>query len=445
MSDVHMNRRSYLLSIGAASGVVLTGSGNAGADSFTGKSQNLAASSKRVRTADDLVRLSADEILELDGEAVRRPFNPEIGGGAAYDPDEFDGAAEYPHGRDVSRGQADYVVSGASELQVAAEDATAGDVIWVDGDAEIDMTDVSVTLAGGVTLASDRGQGDSDGALLYQEENGFNAFISTGGDDVRLTGLRLSGPEHDFWEYEDKGIDSIYDVGITYGLLINDTDDVEVDNCRFSGFTYTGIRIGMWGEYECDGIYIHHTEFVDNPSPALGYGIEVYGGDPVIEYNYFDNNRRSIAGVGGDMPVNYTVRNNLFGPRTRLAPIDAHGGDVDDMDEPQAGVRLNVENNVVLSEKAAVSGTPQPAIVIRGVPRERATIRNNWFFTDRVPPFSADEGTGDGGAAIRQWTDQYTSITAYNNVFGKLDFTEEIGTSGTAWDPQRGRGERGSD
>ncbi|WP_312907492.1 right-handed parallel beta-helix repeat-containing protein [Natronosalvus caseinilyticus] len=439
-----MNRRSYLSSIGIASGVLLAGSTTGDADSFTASSQTPSDSSNRIRTAGDLVRLSADEILALDGETVRRPFNPELGGGEAYDPDGLDGAEEYPHGGAVTRELATYVVSDADELETAAGDATAGEIIWVEGDAEVDMTGVSITLAGGVTLASDRGRDGSDGALLSQDENGFNAFISTGGDDVRLTGLRLSGPEHEYWDYEDKGIDSIYDVGITYGLLIDDTDDVEVDNCQFSGFTYAGIRVGMWGAYECEGVYIHHNEFVDNPSPALGYGINVYGGDPLIEYNYLDNNRRSIAGVGGDVPMNYTVRNNLFGPRTRLAPIDAHGGEVDDMDEPQAGVRMDIENNVVLSEKAAVSGAPQPAIVIRGVPRERATIRNNWFFTDRAPPFSADEGTGDDGGAIRQWTDQYTSITASNNVYGKFVLTEELGTAGTTWGPQQAHGNRDS-
>ncbi len=440
-----MNRRTYLSSIGIASGVLVSSPGPVGARSSPGKSGNDRAGRHRIRTADDLVELSTDELLDLDNETVRRPFHPGIGGGRHYDPDRFDGPEEYPHRGSVSRSDADYVVANGDELETAADEASTGEVVWIDGDAEIDMTGLSITLTGGVTLASDRGRGNSEGGALYQDENGFNAFVTAGGDDIRITGVRFSGPEHEYWNYEDKGIDSIYDVGITYGLLIDDTDDVEVDNCRFSGFTYTGIRVGMWGDYECEGIYVHHTEFVDNPSPALGYGIEVYGGDPLVEYNYFDNNRRSIAGVGGDLPVSYTVRNNVFGPRTRLAPIDAHGGVVDDMDEPQAGVRLTIDNNVVLSEEGAVSGNPQPAVVIRGVPRERAYIRNNWFFTDRAPPFSANEGTGDGGGAIRQWTDEYTAITAYNNIVGKFVLTDRLGAPNTAWESQRGRGKRLND
>lgn len=434
-----MNRRRYLTSIGIASGVLTAGTATGAADES--KAPQSSGPENRIRTADDLAALSVEELLVLDNETVRRPFNPVIGGGEDYDADAFDGANGYPHGGTVTVADADYIISDLDGLTDAADAATDGEVIWVAGQAEIDMAGVTVVLSEGVTLASDRGQDGSDGALLYQDENIYNSYVDTGGDRVRVTGIRFSGPEHEYWDLEDKGIDSIYDIGYTRAVTVDDTDYLEVDNCQFSGFTYTGFRIGMWGEYECEGVYIHHNEFVNNPSPSLGYGIEVYGGDPLIEYNYFDNNRRSIAGVGGDLPVNYTVRNNLFGPRTRLAPIDAHGGSVDDMDDPQAGVRITVENNVVLSEVGVKSGGRQPAVVIRGEPRERAFITNNWFFTDRAPPFSAGEEQ-ETGVAIRQWTDEYKSITASNNIFGKFVFTEELGSPGTSWKPDRGRGDR---
>lgn len=59
------------------------------------------------------------------------------------------------------------------------------ETFWVEGDAKIDMTGVSIALTGGVTLASGRGRDGAEGALLHQDENGFNVFISTGGDDGR--------------------------------------------------------------------------------------------------------------------------------------------------------------------------------------------------------------------------------------------------------------------
>jgi hypothetical protein len=435
-----MDRRNFFTSVGIASGMLLGGTTpGRGVRSDLSRGDDTEESSNRINTADDLVELSTVELLELDNEAVRRPFDPAVGGGAAYNADEFAGASGYPHGGTFTRSDGDYVVSTADQLEDATDAAEPDATIWVEGDAAIDMTGLSCTLASGVTIASDRGRDGSEGALLYQDHNEFNTFLKTGGDDIRITGIRFSGPEHEYWDLEERDISSIYDVGITWALTIDDDDRIEIDNCRFSGFTYTGIRVGMWGDYRCDGIYVHHCEFVNNPSPSLGYGVNVYGGDPLLEYNYFDNNRRSVVGVGGDLPVNYVVRNNLFGPRTRLAPIDVHGGTVNDMDEPQAGVRMIIDNNVVLSEEGIRSGSPQPAVVIRGVPRERAYVRRNWFFTSRAPPFSADEGTGDGGGAIRQWTDRYTAITAFNNITGKLDPAADIGLAGTAWDPRRDR------
>lgn len=427
-----MNRRECLKSMGIATGVLAVGgaSGTTAAESQTGGG--------RVTTADDLIQLSPDELIELPNADIRRPFNPEIGGGDAYDADEFEGAEGRPHGGTVTADDADYTVDNAADLKEAVESASASEVVWVDGDAEIDMNGTRCFPNGGITIASDRGQNGSDGGLLYQDVNSANYFFNTQGDGIRFTGLRFSGPEHEYWDLEDKGIGSIYDVGITWAITINDDDDIEIDNCTFSGFTYTGVRVGMWGEYLCERIYIHHCDFTDNPSPSLGYGVNIWGGNPLIEYNYLDNNRRSIAGTGGDLPMNYIARNNLFGPRTRLAPIDVHGGDTADMTFPQAGVRVSVDNNVVLSQKGVKSGSPQPSVVIRGVPRERIFIRRNWFFTHRTPPFSCDEGTGDGGAAIRQWhTDEvgYRGIEADNNIIGRLHPVDELGLSETTWDP----------
>ena len=389
-----------------------------------------------IALADQLVALSTEELRQLPNEAVKRPFNPEIGGGTHYDPERFEGADGYPHGGRVSRSDADYVTATGEELKSALDSAGKGEVVWIEGDAEIDVegwTDVGISS--GVTVASNRGIEGGKGAKLYVE-NGEDerasytrALYPQNVENIRITGIRFVGPEQEYWTMEERGIDSIYDLQITFPVWLYQTTNAEIDNCHFSGWSYACIRDGGWGpDTASTNTYVHHNEFVDTPSPGLGYGVTTISGNTLIEYNYFDNNRHATAGTGKE-GCSYTARNNLFGPRTRSHVIDMHeSGD-------SAGERIVVENNVVLA-------TGQESVKIRGTPNEQSLVRWNWFFNDGIFQLVDDV---DKAPAVEQYTSSgdYENVVVYNNIMGKVNLDGAVGLP-ARWKPER-RPRPGSD
>lgn len=235
---------------------------------------------------------------------------------------------------------------------------------------------------------------------------------------------------------EERGIDSIYDLAITFPIWLYATTNAEVDNCHMSGWSYTCIRDGGWGvDTASENTYVHHNEFVDTPSPGLGYGTTTISGNTLIEYNYFDNNRHATAG-SGQTGCSYTVRNNLFGPRSRSHVIDMHES------EGSAGERLVVEDNVVLATDSPYTGSPLESVKVRGVPEDQAVVRGNWFFNDRIAGLGDKDGGGESGDAIREYTssDEFEDLVHYNNLYGQLHPVAAHGLDGTAWRPHQSNG-----
>lgn len=93
----------------------------------------------------------------------------------------------------------DYTVREPDDLVAALAAAGPGQVVFIPGDVEMDLTaliyveDLVLEIPGGVTLASDRGHNGSKGALLTNDALDAPNMISTLGPDVRVTGLRLRG------------------------------------------------------------------------------------------------------------------------------------------------------------------------------------------------------------------------------------------------------------
>ena len=126
--------------------------------------------------------------VQINGEmyGARPDETGPIGGGAGYV-------------RIVTRG--DLVASNVSELIEALQKARPGQTVLVDPTAEIDLTGrvradgLVVEIPGGVTLASDRGKDGSPGGLIYSDEFATSPMLRVTGDGVRITGLRLRGPD----------------------------------------------------------------------------------------------------------------------------------------------------------------------------------------------------------------------------------------------------------
>jgi len=251
----------------------------------------------------------------------------------------------------VTRDQADAVVGTLDELADALSAAGSGDVVFVPGDRKIDFGSTTLSVPAGVTLASDRGVDGSDGALVHTDAEPTELFGLS--RDARITGLRIRGP----WPGDAGGGSSqARGVGV-YG------DDVEIDNNDVWGFSFAGVYFGGG-----DG-HVHHNVLRECNMDGLGYGVVTYSGDPLIEYNYFNNNRHSVASDGSH--YGYRLRFNHFGPVTVKHVIDVHS---------PGGVRTEIRNNVVEPVTRTYDGNCAEAVDLDGEPDEGVYVEGNWFF-----------------------------------------------------------------
>ncbi len=266
----------------------------------------------------------------------------------------------------------DYVVNTLDELLAALKKVKKGEVVYVDDDAEIDFTEFAeydqVLIPAGVTLASGRGSIDKDGnvsygALLYTNgfDTGFdNGLFITAGDSVRITGLRLKGP------------DPVKHV-FSYGLPNSDCITVyhsftEIDNCEIWAWSHAAIEM-IKGSY----VYIHHNFIHHNRRDGLGYGAGTGGASALIEANIFASNRHSVSGSGEKGSTYEACYNILYEDPEHTAHVfDMHGGtDLRD-GTTRAGSYMNIHHNTVY-------GARQRPIVIRGIPEKESEFHHNWF------------------------------------------------------------------
>lgn len=336
-----------------------------------------------------------------------------------------DGAGD---GDDADADPTDYedvtVALDASTVSVAEvngwlDDAGNGDVVWIGGDTEIEVTDASsrVEVPAGVTLASDRGLDGSDGGLVYTDEFGgdWEFFDGVGLVNVaggaRVTGLRVRGAldddadwvPHDY-AYEDAGIAA-------------QGPNAEIENCEV-----VDCAIGVFCD---DGTHVHHSHLHGAKMEGLGYGVHIGESDaprPRIEFNRFEHNRHSVADGGGG---GYVVRHNVF-----RAPLISHVVD----QHPPGGTHMEVYNNTVEAVTDDQDGTQLPGFVVRGVPSEGADLHHNWFYNPDAP--LDDPGPGDERRAIVQigdegnWThvDEWENVTFSDNHYGETEPPEGVGS-----------------
>jgi len=305
-----------------------------------------------------------------------------IGGGS-----EYDGL--------VQPSEANYTVSTESELLNALGSAGSGDVVYVDGSAEIDLGGTDITVPSGVTLASDRGVGGAAGGHIYTTSIMWPlVYVS---DGARVTGLRVSGPSYSYREYNSDEVDM--------GLRVTGSD-VEIDNNEIYGFTHAAVR-------PTGDTHVHHNHIHHNPMDGLGYGVSTTSGHPIIEYNEFNYNRHSIASGGGN---GYTARYNHFGS----AAVDH----VMDMHRP-GGTTIEIHHNTVEAvQHVQNSGQPE-SVAIRGTPSDVADIHGNWFYNPNEPKSSPDGW--DGSAITQVHTSSWENVTFDNNHYGSDEPAPDIG------------------
>jgi hypothetical protein len=331
--------------------------------------------------------------------AEPNPTGNPIGGGSGY-------------ARIISPADASvkYVVSTNDQLLAALASAQPGEVIFVQGNAVIDMTGTpSVTIPAGVTLASDRGRAGSTGALLKRTRNldgGWEEpmFIA-GGDFVRVTGLRLEGEMYP-QDYGDEAGET-YESDYLVGIYAENRKGFEVDNCEMYGWAWSTISLRQNSAAPIP--YIHHNYIHHNQARGEGYGVNLYGGNALIEANLFDYNRHAITGAGL-AEEKYEARYNIV-----LGNGNAIGGHHFDIHQDEdggdfAGDTYLIHHNTF--QNATDGGRMLASIAIRQRPTTGIYIDHNLF--------EAVSTETDGGKPIWERDSDENMFATNNKWMGKL-------------------------
>lgn len=302
--------------------------------------------------------------VEVDGEkygAQADELGP-IGGGGGYK-------------RIIGKG--DLTAKNLDQLIDALGKAKAGQVVFIPGETEIDCTarvyieELVLQVPAGVTLAGNRGENGSAGALLYSDALKTPGLIRAEGRDVRITGLRIRGPnpkrylDHHHRSFaEGRGHEYYYKFPTSAGIGA-EYPGLEVDNCEISGFSHCGVKLSRGDRHHIHHCFIHHCQYA-----GLGYGVSHDVASSLIERNLFDFNRHSIAGTGRP-GCSYEARHNVELGTSLSHCFDMHGGRDRKDGTDIAGTRIAIHHNTFRA--------PEHAVVIRGVPQETCEVFNNWF------------------------------------------------------------------
>jgi hypothetical protein len=274
--------------------------------------------------------------------------------------------------------KSDHTVKDLDTLLEALSKAKAGDVVFIPGEMELDLTarifveQLVLEVPEGVTLAGDRGLNGSRGALLSSDALQTPVMIRAIGPNVRVTGLRIRGPnpkrylDHHHRAFGPGGLGRkyYYKFPISNGIQTKHPA-LEVDNCEISGFGHAGIHLVTGEGHHIHHNFIHHCQY-----DGLGYGVCLDKASAMIEYNRFDWNRHSIAGTGRPS-CSYVARHNLEAGESLSHCFDMHGGRDRKDGTDIAGTRVEIYSNTFRAAETAV--------VIRGVPQETCQIHHNWF------------------------------------------------------------------
>ncbi len=339
---------------------------------------------------------------ECFGAESCNPTGNPIGGGAGYN-------------RIISEtdSRVKYVVSTASQLITALRSAKSGEVVFIKGNAVIDMTsNPKITIPAGVTVASDRGLNGSNGALLKRTRNvnggwGEEIFIA-GGNNVRVTGLRLEGEMYP-QDYGNKAGET-YENQYLVGIYAKERTGFEVDNCELRGFAWAAVASD-----NCVQSYVHHNYIHHNQARGEGYGVALYGGTSIVEANIFDYNRHAITGTGYS-GEGYEARYNIILGNGN--PIGGHHFDVhqDERGGSFAGNLYKIHHNTFKDGNGKLA-----SIAIRQRPTTGMYIDHNLFETI--------SNATNGGVPIWERDSTQNMFATNNKWMGKL-YTSN---SGIVW------------
>jgi len=305
----------------------------------------------------------------------------------------------------------DYVVSSLDDLVDALAAAKYGEVVFIEGDAVIDVTSVeTLILPEGVTLASDRGYVREDGTYscgaLIKSLSTLSSAVIRAGDDSRVTGLVIEGGNpYQHLEHHNRCFGTSIFQSEYYGALkivskegITAGNNMRVDNCEISGFGHGGVHLPP----QVKGVLVDHCYIHHNQMLGMGYGIVHHNGtESVIEYCLFNFNRHSIAATGAPT-TGYIARYNIEMGDSLGHCFDIHGGEDREDGTDIAGTYCEMYNNTFLIKLEYpywLNGVPEDyQIFYRNICleryenyseehliNERATLNDNIFGGELIP------------------------------------------------------------
>jgi len=293
----------------------------------------------------------------------------------------------------------DYRASTKEELIDALARAKEGETVFVANEAVIDMGDAQdIVIPAGVTLAGGRNGAGVAGALIYSLRADVRPLFSTGGEGVRITGLRLRGPdmerrtEHLGELMAEGGHEAYYSIPTADGVISTHAG-LEVDNCELWGWSHAAVFL----REGATGAHIHHNYIHHNQRSGLGYGVCLDQSDALIEANLFDWCRHHIAGTGRP-GTSYEARYNVVFENANGHSFDMHGGRDRGDGTHIAGTDVLIHHNLFLAASV-------PAVVIRGVPENRCEVHHNWFVHDS-PDKAIRQSNAQGKMKVH--SNQYT-------------------------------------
>ena len=283
--------------------------------------------------------------------------------------------------------------------------AKSGEVIFVPGDANIDLTGTYGTvIPGGVTLASDRGSDGSPGGRIFRYrtdppslENGYSKIptLVIGGDNVRITGLRIEGNDTVQDElFQDVGLD------VKSAIKAINRKGLEVDNCEIWGWSHAGVALEN-SQWSTNHAYVHHNYIHHCQARGYGYGVTIKGGTVLVEANIFDYTRHAIAATGYQ-GEGYEARYNIH--LGHGLAIGGHHFDVHAYSTSSstiAGYEYKIHHNTF-------EPTELYAVGIRAIPEKGVWIDNNIFKTTYSHPPVFQNGQYGG----------YGRVYMTNNLIG---------------------------
>lgn len=277
-------------------------------------------------------------------------------------------------------------VKSVVELKKALKDAKSGAVIYLNDLTVFDLSDSTpLSIPSDVTICSGRGKNKSTGALLISTRLNTAPMIHIPGNNVRISGLRIKGPDSHAINVKelnkakalikrktpkekiDETAFKVYGIPNSNGIQLRGKN-VSIDNCEIYGWSHAGIFAREGSTSNIHHNYIHH-----NQRYGLGYGICLDGGYAHIRANLFDYNRHAIAGTGTS-GTSYTADYNVALANSTLQGhiFDMHGGNDRRDGTTLAGDSVHIANNLFFVKTG-------PAIRIRGIPKYNSNISDNQF------------------------------------------------------------------